>query len=569
MRAKLKEIIERAIGSEAGFDIMVPEYAEQGHYATNLAMRHAKLIRQNPLSIAKDFAERIKSSVPPGFFEKVEAVPPGFINFWLTSSVWQEELNGVLSAGNKYGLSDMGQKKVVIVEHSSLNIAKPIHVGHLRNAFTGDSLANIYEATGYKVVRWNYLGDWGTQFGKLIVAYRKWGSKETVEKDPIPALTALYIRFHEEAKEDESLEDEARAEFRKLENGDSANLKLWTWFKKESLREFNRIYKTLGINFDIDIGENFFEKELERVSLELTEKGLTKESEGALVIPLDKFNLPVALLRKSDGGSLYLTRDLANLEYRLREYKPAKILYVVGNEQSLHLAQVFAVFDLWGLGQGVELLHVKYGMVLGESGKKFSTREGHIISGEEVLQKALGLARGIVQDKNPGLSRQEQEDVAQAVAIGALKYTNLKENRNSDIVFDWQKMLDFSGDSGPYLQYTYARLESIKRKARRVDYYWPRRQLYLLKDEKELVLIRVISEYPYALLAALPDTAPHLLCSYLYGLANTVNSFYESCPVVKEENSGLRTARLKLIDAAAQTLKNGLKILGIRTPERI
>ncbi|HEY4526103.1 MAG TPA: arginine--tRNA ligase, partial [Candidatus Paceibacterota bacterium] len=381
--------------------------------------------------------------------------------------------------------------------------------------------------------------------------------------------TALYIRFHEEAKEDESLEDEARAEFRKLENGDSANLKLWTWFKKESLREFNRIYKTLGINFDIDIGENFFEKELERVSLELTEKGLTKESEGALVIPLDKFNLPVALLRKSDGGSLYLTRDLANLEYRLREYKPAKILYVVGNEQSLHLAQVFAVFDLLGLGQGVELLHVKYGMVLGESGKKFSTREGHIISGEEVLQKALGLARGIVQDKNPGLSRQEQEDVAQAVAIGALKYTNLKENRNSDIVFDWQKMLDFSGDSGPYLQYTYARLESIKRKARRVDYYWPRRQLHLLKDEKELALIRVISEYPYALLTALRDAAPNLLCSYLYGLANTVNSFYESCPVVKEENSGLRTARLKLIDAAAQTLKNGLKILGIRTPERV
>ncbi len=401
------------------------------------------------------------------------------------------------------------------------------------------------------------------------MAYRKWGDKAAVEKDPIPTLTALYIRFHDEAKNNESLEDEARAEFRKLEQGDKENRKLWGWFKKESMREFNRVYQTLGIDFDIDIGENFFEKELERVVSELTEKGLTKESEGGLIIPLDKFNLPVALVRKSDGGSLYLTRDLANLEYRLKEYEPAKILYVVGNEQSLHLSQVFAVFDLLGLARGVELLHVKYGMVLGESGKKLSTREGNVVSGEEVLQKALGLARGIVQDKNPGLSRQEQEDVAQAVAIGALKYTNLKENRNSDIIFDWQKMLDFSGDSGPYLQYTYARLQSIKRKARRVDYYWPRRQLHLLKDERELALIRAIAEYPYALLAALENTAPNLLCSYLYGLANTANSFYEACPIMKEEDSNLRVARLKLIDAVTQTLKNGLRILGIKAPERI
>ncbi len=569
MRAKLKEIIERAVGSEAGFDIMVSDHVEQGHYSTNLAMRHAKLIHQNPLDIANDFAERIKSSAPADFFEKVEVAPPGFINFWLTPSAWHGSLDDILGQGNKYGVWNIGQNKTVIVEHSSLNIAKPIHVGHLRNAFTGDSLANIYQATGYKVVRWNYLGDWGTQFGKLIVAYRKWGDEAAVEKDPIPTLTALYIRFHDEAKNNESLEDEARAEFRKLEQGDKENRKLWGWFKKESMREFNRVYKTLGIDFDIDIGENFFEKELERVISELTEKGLTKESEGGLIIPLDKFNLPVALVRKSDGGSLYLTRDLANLEYRLKEYKPAKILYVVGNEQSLHLSQVFAVFDLLGLGQGVELLHVKYGMVLGESGKKLSTREGNVVSGEEVLQKALGLARGIVQDKNPGLSRQEKEDVAQAVAIGALKYTNLKENRNSDIIFDWQKMLDFSGDSGPYLQYTYARLQSIKRKARRVDYYWPRRQLHLLKDEKELALIRAIAEYPYALLAALENTAPNLLCSYLYGLANTTNSFYEACPVMKEEDSNLRVARLKLIDATAQTLKSGLRILGIKAPERI
>ncbi|MFH0890508.1 MAG: arginine--tRNA ligase, partial [Candidatus Liptonbacteria bacterium] len=540
MREKLREIIENTVGSEAGFDLMVPEHLEQGHYSTNLAMRYAKFVRQNPMSVAADFVGRIKSSAPENYFEKIEVAPPGFINFWLKSEIWQEGITKILEGGNKYGETDIGHKKTVIVEHSSLNIAKPIHVGHLRNAFIGDVLANLYAITNHKVVRWNYLGDWGTQFGKLIVAYRKWGKKETVEKDPIPALTALYVRFHEEVKNDEKLGDEARAEFRKLEEGDRENRRLWSWFKKESLREFHHTYKTLNISFDTDIGESFFEKDLPGVISELTEKGLARESEGSLIVDLQKFNLPVALVRKSDGSSLYLTRDIANLKYRLKEYSPARVLYVVGNEQSLHLSQVFAIFNLLELGGGVDLMHVKYGMVLGESGKKFSTREGHIISAEEVLQKALGLARGIVQDKNPDLSRREQEDVARAVAVGALKYTNLKENRNSDIVFDWQKMLDFSGDSGPYLQYTHARLKSILRKAGRLNSYWPRRRLDLLSNEKELNLMRAITEYPHAILSALEDAAPNLVCSYLYELANAINGFYESCPVIKEENSDLR-----------------------------
>lgn len=548
---------------------MVPDHLEQGHYSTNLAMRHAKLIHQNPMEIAEDFSARILKNSPEGFFEKIMPAPPGFINFWISPAAWQSYLEEILSVGNKHGLSGSGQKKKVIVEHSSLNVAKPIHVGHLRNAFIGDSLANIYAASGYEVVRWNYLGDWGTQFGKLIVAFRKWGSKETVDKDPIPALTALYVRFHEEAKNDPALDNEARAEFRRLEEGDKENRRLWNWFKKESMREFRRIYKILGISFDTEIGESFFEKDLPGVIEKLQEKNLARESEGSLIVDLDKFNLPVALVRKSDGSSLYLTRDIANLEYRLKEFAPAKVLYVVANEQSLHLAQVFAVMKLLGLGGEAELVHVKYGMVLGESGKKFSTREGHTISAEEIVTKAMGLARGIVQDKNPGLSRKEQEDVARAVAIGALKYANLKENRNSDIVFDWQKMLDFSGDSGPYLQYTYARLRSILRKAGRIKSYWPRRKLHLLSYEKELALMRSLSEYPFAVESALQNMAPNLICSYLYGLANAANSFYESCPVIKESDGDVQTARLALIRVAALTLRNGLNVLGIESPERI
>jgi len=571
MREKIRKILENAVGSEVDYEVVPSSHPSQGHYSTNLAMRHGRLIRQNPLNLAEDFTERIKTSAPPDFFEKIETAGPGFINFWLTPKALQEELSGIIGQGQKMLQSEAGRNKTVIVEYSSPNIAKPMHVGHLRNTVLGDVLANMFQAAGYKVVRWNYIGDWGTQFGKLITAYKLWGNKEEIEKDPIEKLLALYVRFHEEVKEHPELEEQAREEFRKLETGDKESRKIWGWFKKESMREFNKAYHVLGTAFDINIGESFFENDLPVVISELAEKGLARESEGGLIVDLAQFNLPVGLVRKSDGASLYLTRDIANLKYRLREYKPDKVVYVVGNEQSLHLAQVFAVGELLGLLSGgkPELVHMKYGLVLGEAGKRFSTREGNIISAEEVLQKALGLARGIVKDKNPGFSRKEQEEIAQAVAVGALKYTNLKENRNSDIVFDWQKMLDFGGDSAPYLQYTYARLKSVLRKAGRLSELRGRWDLSALTDERELALIRAIGELPHALRSARENMAPNLVCSYLYELANVTNRFYESCQILKDQNAPRRRARLVLIKVASETIAAGLKILGISAPERI
>jgi arginyl-tRNA synthetase len=322
----------------------------------------------------------------------------------------------------------------------------------------------------------------------------------------------------------------------------------------------------LGVRFNVEIGESFFERELAPLVLELTRKKIATESQGALVIPLDKKGLPPALIRKSDGTSLYLTREIANLKYRLKKYKPAKILYVVGNEQSLHFEQLFAVAEILGLAQKAELAHVKYGLVLDEGGRKFSTREGRIVSAGEVLEKAVRLARETVEKKNPGLSAREKARIAQAVGVGAAKYVNLKENRNSTVVFDWKKMLDFSGDSAPYLQYTHARLKSILRKAGTKR---DRPQINRLEEEGGLALIRKMAEFPEAVKSAAVANAPNAIAVYLYELANAINSYYESTPILKDEDKERKEARLALIAAASGIVKTGLGLLGISAPEKI
>ncbi len=570
LRQRISETITSALGVEA--EVFISPRVELGHYSTNLAMRLAKQEGKNPFVLAQEFARQLKERTPQGFFEKVEAMPPGFVNLWLSPQVLQKELARVLKEKKNYGRSKTGAGKKVIVEHSSLNIAKPVNVGHLRNAAIGDALARIYATLGYKVLRWNYLGDWGTQFGKLIAAYRKWGNRKEVQKDPIGSLLRLYIRFHDEAKQDPKLEDLGREEFRKLETGDRENRKLWTWFKKESLREFARIYKKLGISFDLQIGESFFEKEMPKVVQELIDKRLARPSEGALIVPLEAAHLPPALIQKTDGTSLYITRDIANLEYRLRKYKPAKILYVVGNEQSLHFAQLIAIADLLGLS-GTEVTHVKYGLVLAEGGRKFSTREGRIVTAEEIINEAESRARAVVEEKNPKLSAREKTRIAQAVGIGALKFTNLRENRGSDIVFDWDRMMSFSGDSGPYLQYTYARLRSILRKAGSAGWrIWRNsaaRRTELLTGADELRVARKLAQLPEVLEEAAANYAPNLAASYLMELANLANRYYEATPILKDADKKRRNARLLLIQGVAQVLANGLAVLGIQAPEKI
>ncbi len=575
MKEEILKILKNVLGSgEPGeavdgprtpIELTVPEEPTFGHYSTNVAMRFAKARGKKPLDLAQELTAEILQQARAGFFEKVEAITPGFINFWLTKEALRNEFAAVARRKN-FGKSDIGGGKKVIVEYSQPNIAKALSLGHFRTTIIGDALANIFAAQGYEVVRWNYLGDWGTQFGKLVVAYKLWGDNGVVEKNPISELQKLYVHFHEEVKLNPDLEKQGQDEFRKLELGDEENRKLWQWFKDESLTDLKKIYAALGVDFDVWIGESFFEKDMKPLIAELVEKGVAERSDGALVVRLDEYNLPPALIEKSDGASLYFTRDIANIRYRLAKYQPMKILYVVSNEQSHHFEQLFAVAKKLGM-DSAELIHVKYGLVLGESGKKLSTREGRTVSLEGTMQKAVALSRAVVEEKARDLSDDEKDAVAEAVGIGALKYNDLKENRMTDIVFDWDKMLDFTGESAPYVQYTYARLRSILRKAEGVNLDGP--DFGRLDSEVELALMRKIFEYPDVVQKAGELYATSLLATYLYKLAAAANKFYETTPILKDEEVARRDARLVLVEVAARTISSGLNLLGIKTPEKI
>ena len=572
MVAKLiQKITEEALKKQAGWapaglsagEIFVEKSAnlQLGDYAVNIAFSLAKELKKPPQEVAQILAESINFIKPPEINEVRAA--DGYVNFFLSLDFLRTELNNINKNRSKFGRSDIGRGKRVIVEYSQPNIAKQMHIGHLRTTALGDALANIYETLGYKVVRWNYLGDWGTQFGKLLTAYKLWGNKKELEINPIPVLNELYVRFHQELKEHLELERRGQEEFSKLERGDKENRKLWEWFKKLSLKEFEKIYGLLGIRFDTLIGESFFEKELGPLVTELRERGIAEAgNEGAIIIKLDAFKLPPALIQKADGASLYLTRDIAALKYRLTKYKPDKILYVVGNEQALHFQQLSAVAEILGL---LKPEHVKYGLVLGEDKKKMSTREGEAIPLTEVIKKAVNLARDVVAKKNPALSEKERAQIASTVAIGALKYEMLKDNRNSDIVFSWDKMLDFTGNSAPYLQYTYARLSSILKKAGRTG----RADLGQLSEEPEIAIIKMLLDFPDTIAESARTNLTSNLALFLYGLANLANRFYETTPVIKDDNAPRRNARLKLIETSASILKTGLGFLGINVLDRI
>ncbi len=565
MREKIEQILN-SVGIE-GAEVFVPEHESQGHYSTNVAMRMAKELKKPPMELASEFIAKINNFNVHYFFEKIEVAPPGFINFWIAPLNIHFEFEKKYKDLKNFGHSKIGKGKKVIVEYSQPNIAKKMHVGHLRTTIIGDAIANMLDFLGYKVIRWNYLGDWGTQFGKLIAAYKLWGDKSKIEANPIEELQALYVKFHDEMKTNADLEKRGQEEFKKLETGDRESTKLWEWFKKESLKEFEKMYSVLGVKFDAYIGESFYEKDLKPLVERLLKNGVAKISEGAVVVPLEKYNLPPALIQKSDGASLYLTRDIANLEYRLKKYKPEKILYVVGNEQSLHFEQLFAIADILGLNKQTKLVHVKYGLVLGEEGKKLATREGRTILLEDVINKGIKLARNIVESKNQDLSVDEKDEVAKTVGIGAIKYNDLKENRMTDITFNWDKMLATSGESAPYLQYTYARLKSILRKKDE-----PQSSKFAFSgesDKLELQLIRKIFEFPDVVSRGAEDLGTSNLANYLYKLATLTSQFYEKTPILKEGKESRRAALLALVEAVSSVLKSGLGLLGIKTLEKI
>ncbi|MBI4095171.1 MAG: arginine--tRNA ligase [Candidatus Liptonbacteria bacterium] len=559
----ITQLLEQVSPGDISVSVTIPEQEAQGHYSTNLAMVRAKREGKEPVALAEELMHAIKSRVPRDFFEKIEVAPPGFINFWVSAQAQRDAFRD-FRTDKKFGAKDVGRGKKVIVEYSSPNIAKPMHVGHLRSTIIGDALANIHEFLGYTVIRWNYLGDWGTQFGKLIAAYKMWGKEKEVKEAPIDALVLLYVRFHGEEEKDPALLRRGQEEFRKLEHGDAENRKLWEWFRRESVREFGETYEKLGVTFDVVSGESDYEKDLPAIVAELLKKGIAKESEGAVIIPLDEFHLPPALIRKSDEASVYFTRELAVLKLRLEKYAPEKILYVVANQQALHFSQLAAAAKLLGW-DAEKIAHVKFGLVLGEDKKKLSTREGKTIPLDELVNKAVSLARKIVEEKNPELPEKEKAEIAEMTGIGALKYNDLKEHRSTDIVFDWGKMLSVRGNSAPYLQYSHARIRSIGRKAGKIG----APDFSTLETDEELSLIRHLFELPYALERAVETYATNGLAEYLFKLANLVNGYYESTPILKDENVPRKNARLSLLRAAAEVLSKGLGLLGIKAPERM
>ncbi|UQZ73313.1 arginine--tRNA ligase [Niallia circulans] len=528
-----------------------PKYAHLGDLAFP-CFTLAKKLRKAPVLIAEELSHKIESPL----IDHVEVVG-AYINFFLNQQlIASKVIKEVLEQKEHYG--DLPKNKgVMTIDLSSPNIAKPFSMGHLRSTVIGNALGLIAEKNGYTPIRINHLGDWGTQFGKLIVAYKRWGNEEEVRKNPIKELLKLYVKFHEKAEEDPSLNEEGRKWFNYLEQGNEEAINLWKWFRKESLEEFNKIYKLLGITFDSNDGEAFFNDKMERVVELLKEKQLLIESEGAQVVELEDF--PPCLIKKSDGATLYATRDLAAAIYRQENYHFVKSLYVVGNEQTLHFKQLFQVLEKMGYDWAKGMAHIPFGMML-KDGKKMSTRKGKVVLLEEVLQAAIQLAEKNIEEKNPSL--ENKEEVAKQVGTGAIIFHDLKHYRLTDIEFSLEDMLKFEGETGPYIQYTHARACSLLRKGNFVP---PANLDNLQWNEVSFPIVKLLMDFPTTLEKANEHYDPSEVAKYVIDLAKTFNKYYAHIQIL-EENSG-KTARLSLVYAVTVVLKEGLRLLGIAAPE--
>lgn len=540
--------------------IEIPPNPDMGDYAFP-CFRLAKILRKAPAQIAEDAVKNIEKA---DFIDEIKNVT-GYINFYINKSVFAAAvLSELLKAKESYGQSDIGKGKNIVIDYSSPNIAKPFHVGHLRSTVIGGSIYRIFKALGYNTIGINHLGDWGTQFGKLIVAYKKWGSKEAIEKGGIKELMDIYVRFHSEAKEDPSLEDEAREWFAKMEAGDEEALSLWNWFKDISLKEFNRVYKLLDISFDSYAGESFYNDKMDAVIKELEEKNLLKESEGAKIVDLEDANMPPCLITKKDGSSLYATRDITAAIYRKKTYDFEKCIYVTALAQNLHFAQWFEVIKRMGYDWHDKLVHVSFGMVSMETGK-LSTRAGNVVLLEDLLNEAISKTLDIINEKNPDL--EDKEQVAEKVGIGAVIFNDLINNRIKDVVFSWDKVLNFDGETGPYVQYTHARASSVLRKAN-VDIDSLDIDYSLLTDDSCIEVIKLIGQFPEKVKDAADKLEPSFIARHIVDLAQAFNKFYHDNPVLVEDEK-IRNARLALVYSVKTVIKSGLYLLGIAAPEKM
>lgn len=555
----LKEHIEELTLEEITALIEVPPNKDMGDFAFP-CFKLAKVFRKAPNMIAAELSEKIEAK---GVISNVTPLG-GYINFFVNKSQLAETvIKDVLTKKEKYGHSDLGKDKTIVIDFSSPNIAKPFHIGHIRTTVIGNALYKIYDSQGYNTVRINHLGDYGTQFGKLIVAFKLWGNKEAVESNPIPELLKLYIQFHDEAEKHPEMEDEARAWFTKLENGDKEAKELWQWFRDESLKEFARVYDLLDIEFDSYNGESFYSDKMDRVIDIIKDKGLLQESQGTNIVDLEEYNMPPALITKNDGSTLYMTRDLAAALYRKENYDFEKCIYVVGSQQSLHFQQLFKVLELVGFEWAKDMVHVPFGMVALEEGT-MSTRKGRVVFLEDVLKQAIEKTKETMLAKNPNALN--VDEIAKQVGVGAVVFQELSNSRIKDYTFSWSRTLSFEGETGPYVQYTHARCCAVLRKAEEevttdINYE-------LLNDVDSAEVLKVIASFNKTILNAMRKNEPHIITRFVLDLAQAFNKFYHDNSILVED-AELRKARLALVCATRQALENGLKLLGMQAPERM
>ena len=561
----LEQQIKQLLKQETGLDRIIleqPPHKEMGDYAFP-CFQLTKKLSKSPQDIAIQLSKQIKK---PEFINSIQVKGP-YLNFFVNHEMLAKDvLIKIYKEKNNYGKQNIGNNKTIIIDFSSPNIAKPFSIGHLRSTVIGNSLYQIFNFLGYKSIGINHLGDWGTQFGKLIFAYKKWGNKEKLNTEPIKYLLELYVKFHKESGKDESLSEKAKQEFQKLETNDKGNLKLWKIFKKLSLKEFEKIYSLLNIKFDSYCGESFYNSKIKDTVNAIENKKLAKKSQGALIIDLKKYNMPPLILVKSNKTSGYQIRDLTAVFYRLKKYKPEKILYITGLEQKLHFKQLFKTLELFGIDRN-KFIHVDFGLFRFPKGK-MSTRQGNIIFLQDVLKQATKKAEKIIQEKNPSLNN--KKEIAKQIGIGSIIFGDLVNDRTKNIEFNWDKILSFEGETAPYLQYTHARSCSILEKAKKEYKIKPSIKINFeeIKTKEEIALIKRLNNFPKVLIKSAETYKPSYLANYLIDLAKEFNEFYNNCKVLSENKEEMRI-RLLLVDSVKQILNNGLNLLGIQTPEKM
>ena len=561
MKNKIIDLLAAQIEGMSKEDISatieIPPKPEMGDFAFP-CFRLAKTMHKAPNMIAADIKEAIGDV---DYLDRIE-VKGAYLNFFVKTEVFVKSMIEAANSEN-FGGSDIGEGKNICLDYSSPNVAKNFHVGHLRTTIIGNSLYKIFSKLGYNAIRINHLGDWGTQFGKLIVAYKAWGSKEAVEKDGISELMKLYVKFHEEADKNPELVDEARAWFAKMEQGDEEALSIWQWFKDISLVEYKRTYDLLGVDFDYYLGESFYRDKCQEVVDKITEAGLLKESEGAMIVDLSEYDMAPCIITKKDGSSIYATRDLAAIFYRKKTYNFCKCLYVTGQEQKLHFAQVFKVVELLGNEWAKDqLVHIPYGLVSLE-GAKLSTRNGNIIYAEDILHDAIEKSLEIIAEKSPNL--ENKEEVAKMVGVGSVLFNDLYNQRIKDVSFSWDKVLNFDGETGPYVQYTHARCSSVVRLAENFD---PSNEVdfSVITEPDAIFLLKEINRFPKVVLDAADKYEPSIVARFAVDVAQAFNKFYNSTRInVPEEN--VKNARVMLTYLTKKTLSDALELLGIQAPE--